>query len=120
MRECTVFGTLKKVKSVVWHPKARDTVSSFPEPVRKEIGYLLFRLQNGDSFGAPHSSPMKTVSPGTNELRVRGSDGIYRVFYYTKSAEGILVFHAFVKKTPKTPHDEIDTAKRRLKELLED
>jgi hypothetical protein len=30
---------------------------------------------------------------------VRGDDGIYRVFYYTASEQGVLVFHAFVKKT---------------------
>ncbi len=68
----------------------------------------------------PHSSPMKTVAVGANELRVRGADGIYRAFYFTKSSDGILVFHAFVKKTPKTPLGEIDIGKRRLKELLED
>lgn len=68
----------------------------------------------------PHSSPMKTVAVGTHELRVRGADGIYRAFYFTKSSEGILIFHAFMKKTPKTPLDEIVVGKRRLKELLED
>ncbi len=68
----------------------------------------------------PHSSPMKSVAIGASELRVRGADGIYRAFYFTKHSDGILVFHAFVKKTPKTPVDEIDIGKRRLAELLED
>ena len=108
------------MKKIVWHPKARDIVSSFPESVRQELGYLLFRIQNGDSFGMPHSSSMKSVAIGASELRVRGSDGVYRVFYYAKSNEGILVFHAFVKKTPKTLLEEIEIGKRRLKELLED
>jgi phage-related protein len=63
---------------------------------------------------------MKTVAVGAYELRVRGADGIYRAFYFTKSSEGILVFHAFMKKTPKTPLEEIDVGRRRLKELLED
>lgn len=108
------------MKKVVWHPKAKEIISSFPESVRRELGYLLFRIQNGDTFGMPYSSPMKTVATGANELRVRGEDGIYRAFYFTKSHEGILVFHAFVKKTPKTPFSEIDMGKRRLKELLED
>jgi phage-related protein len=105
------------VKKVIWHPKARGIISAFPESVRQELGYLLFRVQNGETFGMPHSSPMKTVAAGASELRVRGADGIYRAFYFTKSSEGILVFHGFVKKTPV---DEIDVRKKRLKELLED
>lgn len=35
-----------------------------------------------------------------------------------KSAEGILVFHAFAKTTQTTPQMEIDTAKKRLWEIL--
>ncbi len=108
------------MKKVIWHPKARDIISSFPESVRQELGYLLFRIQNGETLGMPHSSPMKTVAVGAHELRVRGSDGIYRAFYFTKSSEGILIFHAFMKKTPKTPVDEMDIGKKRLKELQKD
>jgi phage-related protein len=62
---------------------------------------------------------MPEVAPGVSELRVRGEDGIYRAFYYTASPEGILVFHAFLKKTQRTPPLEIDLARKRLKELLD-
>ncbi len=34
------------------------------------------------------------------------------------AAEGILVFHAFVKKTQAAPQSEIETAKKRLWEML--
>src|SRR6185295_15198267 len=40
----------------------------------------------------------RSVAAGVSEVRVRGKDGIYRAFYYTAHAEGIIVFHAFVKK----------------------
>jgi phage-related protein len=49
---------------------------------------------------------------------VKGEDGIYRAFYYTASPLGILVFHAFQKKTQRTPPLEIELARKRLKELL--
>ena len=62
---------------------------------------------------------MTTVAAGAYELRVKDADGIYRVFYYLKSAEGILVFHAFVKKTQATPQNEIETARKRLWEMLD-
>jgi len=62
---------------------------------------------------------MPTVGPGVSELRVKGEDGIFRVFYFTATAKGVLVFHAFAKKTQRTPPLEIELAKKRLKELLD-
>lgn len=62
---------------------------------------------------------MPTVFAGVSELRVRGEDGIFRVFYYTGSPKGVLVFHAFEKKTQRTPPLEIELARKRLKELLD-
>jgi len=52
-------------------------------------------------------------------VRVRGEDGVFRVFYYTASATGVLVFHTFAKKTQRTPLQEIELARKRLKELLD-
>jgi phage-related protein len=67
----------------------------------------------------PNSRPMPAVAAGVSELRLRGQDGIFRVFYYTAAPQGVLVFHAFVKKTQQTPPLEIDLARKRLKELLD-
>lgn len=62
---------------------------------------------------------MKSVFAGVWELRVRGGDGIFRVFYYTASAAGGVVFHAFEKKTQRTPIQQIELAKKRLREVLD-
>jgi phage-related protein len=62
---------------------------------------------------------MSAVAPGVSELRVRGVDGIYRVFYFTATAKAILVFHAFAKKTQRTPSLEIELGRKRLEELLD-
>lgn len=66
----------------------------------------------------PLSKPMRSVGQGCEELRVKDSSGIYRVFYFTREAGRILVFHAFVKKTQKTPQHEIELGKKRLREML--
>jgi phage-related protein len=66
----------------------------------------------------PHSRPMPNVAAGANELRVSGADGTHRTFYYSAFKDGVLVFHAFVKKTQQTPQSEIRVAQKRLKELL--
>jgi len=47
----------------------------------------------------PHSRPMPAVAAGVSELRLSREDGIFRVFYYTGAPGGVIVFHAFVKKT---------------------
>jgi len=73
----------------------------------------------GESLGMPNARLMPAISSGVSELRVRSEDGIFRVFYYTASSKGVLVFHAFQKKTKKTPLSEINLAKTRLKELLD-
>ena len=67
----------------------------------------------------PLSKPMPAVASGVSELRVKGEDGVFRVFYFTATREGILVFHAFTKKTQRTPPLEIELAQKRLKELLD-
>jgi phage-related protein len=74
----------------------------------------------GEQLQMPNSRPMPIVGLGVSELRVRNERGIYRVFYCVASSHGVLVFHAFVKKTQQTPGQEIDLARKRLKELLDE
>jgi phage-related protein len=50
------------------------------------------------------------------EFRVTGRDGIARSLYAAASGRTLLVLRTFVKKTQKTPHAEIEMAKRRLAE----
>jgi phage-related protein len=66
----------------------------------------------------PLSRPMKAIAPGVSELRVRGEGATVRVFYYVRKADAILVFHAFQKKSQKTPSREIHLARQRLQEAL--
>ena len=106
------------MKPAVFHPAAIAAIRLFPEEVRKELGKAIFDLQKGERLGMPLSRPMPTVGAGVSELRIRDRTGIYRTFCFTQSARGILVFHAFVKKTQSTPHHELNLARKRLKELL--
>jgi phage-related protein len=108
------------VRPIVFHPKARDVIRRFPKAVRVRLGRELFRLQMGEQLGMPNSRPMPGVAAGVSELRVKGEDGSFRAFYYAASARGVFVFHAFVKKTRRTPPLEIELARRRLKEILDE
>lgn len=106
------------MKPAVFHPKARDTLRKFPEDVRRGFGKLIFDLQKGEKLSMPVSRSMPTVAAGVEELRVKDRSGAYRVFYYTRWADSVLIFHAFTKKSQKTPLHEVTLARRRLKEIV--
>ena len=108
------------MKAAAFHPQARDTIRSFPTDVRRELGKAIFDLQAGAKLTMPLSRAMSSVAVGVHELRIRDRAGIYRVFYYTKLVDSILIFHAFAKKTQTTPQHEIVLAQQRLKEMLDE
>jgi phage-related protein len=90
---------------------------------RKKLDFawvdLFSACKMGEKITLPHARTMPTVAAGVSELRVKGRDGIFRVFYCTAASRGVLVFHAFAKKTHRTPPLEIELARKRLKELLD-
>jgi phage-related protein len=106
------------VKEAIFHDKALVALREFPDEAKKETGQAIRDLQRGMALEMPLSRPMPSIGIGVSEIRVRDREGIYRTFYYVKSFKGILVFHAFVKKTQKTPSKEIEIARKRLREML--
>ena len=101
-------------------PSVRETIRAFPVEVRKELGKAIYDLQRGETLSMPLSHPMMPMAPGVAELRIRDRAGIYRVFYYVKSARGIIVFHAFQKKDRAAPLQEMAMGRKRLKEILDE
>ena len=51
------------------------------------------------------------------EMRFNGRDGIARAIYVTASGRRIIILHAFVKKTQKTPRAALILALDRAKEI---
>jgi len=106
------------VKAAIFHPAAIAAIRSFPEGVRKDLGKAIFDLQKGEILSMPLSRPMPSVGPGVEELRIRDRSGIYRAFYYAKSARGLLILHAFVKKSSAAARHDVDLGKQRYQEWL--
>jgi len=106
------------MNEVKWNKNALKEVKSFPEEIKKKLGYLIFKLQIGEKLGMPFSRTMPILGKSCHELRIKGSDGTYRVFYLLKIKGEIIIFHAFQKKDQKTPKNEIDLGKKNLKEML--
>ena len=68
----------------------------------------------GAHLGPPHTDSM---GDGLFELRLKGAEGIARVFFCTLVARRIIMLHSFIKKTPKAPQREIKVAQTRMKEV---
>lgn len=62
---------------------------------------------------------LSQMSSEGHEIRAIGKEGITRVFFAAKSKE-IVILHGFMKKTDKTPKRELETARRRLKEVWDE
>ncbi len=68
----------------------------------------------GPNLGELHS---KAFGDGLFELRLKGAEGIARVFFCTLVGKRIVMLHSFVKKTDRTPIRERDIAQTRMKEV---
>jgi len=108
------------LRPAIFHIRAREAIREFPKSVRMSIGKAVWQLQAGLRLTMPLSKPMSEVARGAEELRIRDPSGAYRVFYWFRDARGVLVFHAFVKKSQNTPRQEIEIGRRRLRELLDE
>lgn len=81
---------------------------------RREAGFLLRRLQQGEQLGLPHSRPMPDIGSRCHELRINDVHKTWRVIYRTDS-DAVLVVEVFEKKTRATPQQVIENSKRRLR-----
>ena len=86
----------------------------FSREARIEAGWLLRRLQDGESIGLPHSRPMPSIGTGCHELRIRDEERNWRIVYRVE-ADAIVIASVFPKTTERTPKGEIDACQRRLK-----
>jgi phage-related protein len=68
----------------------------------------------GPNIGMPHT---KTIGNGLFELRLKGKEGIARIFYCTLINKRIYLLHSFIKKTEKTPLKDLQLAELRMKEV---
>jgi phage-related protein len=100
-------------KPLVWlHGEVKTP--PFSKETRIEAGYLLRRLQQGDSLSLPWSRPMPSIGTRCHELRIIDANANWRILYRI-DRDAIIIVDVFQKKTRQTPQTVIDTGKRRLR-----
>lgn len=95
------------------HPLAETELSNMPNDMKGRfihIGELLDTF-GIDKVGMPHIRPIENK---LWEMRFSGRDGIGRAIYIAQNGRELLVLHAFIKKSQKTPRKNINIALSRI------
>ncbi|MBQ7543988.1 MAG: type II toxin-antitoxin system RelE/ParE family toxin [Synergistaceae bacterium] len=95
-------------------------VQEFLDGVTKEMKAKLLRTismlgERGYELRAPYSKPLQD---GIFELRAQFGGNISRVLYFFVVNGRAILTHGFIKKTQKTPRQEIERAKRYREDYL--
>ena len=89
---------------------------AFPHEARKKAGFQLGKVQAG--LDPEDWKPFDDVGAGTKEIRIKDSQGIYRVMFVAKFEEAVYVLHCFQKKTQATTQHDKDIAEARYRAVV--
>ena len=93
----------------------RRTSCNLPDTLAARYVVLTRRMVAlGPNLGEPHT---KALGEGLFELRLRGAEGIARVFFCALVGRRIVMLHSFIKKSQKTPPRERQIAAVRMSEI---
>ena len=101
---------------VIFQGDSRRALQGFPDGVQSDLGYALYRLQLGQT--PPDRKVVREVGAGVYELREQDKKAWYRLLY-VRRGDIIQVLHCFEKRSNAIEQKDIETAKARLKRVLE-
>ena len=95
---------------------AKDFLNSLDKKMRAKISDTIVLLRdNGNALRLPYS---EFLEEGIFELRAKVGKEISRVLYFFYVDRKIILTHGFIKKTQKTPRQEIERAKKYREDYL--
>lgn len=98
-----------------FHERVLAEIESWPDDVIVDYTRLVELLREyGPLLRLPHS---RAMGNGLFELRPRGRFGIGRALYCFIFGKRIVIVHAFIKKTQRTPERDLKLARKRAKEV---
>jgi len=101
--------------NIDFYKGVEDSILEMPAKIQARMLRLLDMIEkHGANLGSPHTEPMGN---GLFEIRAKGQEGIGRSIFCYMDGPNVMVLHAFVKKTSKTPKKDLDLAKTRMKEV---
>ncbi|NBO86384.1 MAG: type II toxin-antitoxin system RelE/ParE family toxin [Burkholderiaceae bacterium] len=90
---------------VYYSQEVQEEIMNLPVTLQARfIGLTDRMMEHGPNLGLPHTD---AFGGGLFELRLKGAEGIARVFFCLIVKQQIVMLHSFIKKTQKTP-DKVD------------
>lgn len=111
---------LETERKIEWVAAALKDFKKFPESAQRKILVTLTNAAQGAT--ADRAKPMKGLGAGVFEVALKYGTDAYRTVYAVQINEKIWIIHAFKKKSKtgiKTPKQEIDLIKKRIRILKE-
>ncbi len=90
----------------------------FPDDARQDAGYQLDKVQHGEQ--PDDFKPMPSIGRGVEELRVWDDSATYRVVYTARLKDVVVVLHAFQKKSQATSKADVELARSRWAQLMQE
>ncbi len=117
-KRCSIF-CMDKIINVVFYQthqgkeSVKDWLMSLAIDDRKAIGQKIKTVE----FGWPLGMPLvRKLSKGLWEVRIEISNGIARVIFSLVNNQMVLL-HGFIKKTQKTPKNDLELALKRMRDI---
>lgn len=111
---------MSETRPISWVKAARKQFERFPDDVQDEALSALTIAAEGSK--ADTAKPLTGLGSGILEIVLNDRSGTYRVVYAVQIGDDVWVLHAFQKKSKtgiKTPREEINLVRERLKKLKE-
>jgi len=109
-------GQAQPLIRLIFQGGSQNVLRGFPTGAKSDLGYALELVHRGQT--PPDRKLVHEVGAGVYELREQDARAWYRVLYIRRE-KVIQVLHCFEKRTNAIEQKDIETAKTRLKRVLE-
>jgi len=95
-----------------YNEDVQSLIGDWPVGIRAYYARVTERMRSfGPNLGMPFT---RSMEQGLFEIRAKGKEGIGRAFFCTVVDRKIVILHAYIKKSQKTPARELEVARKRL------
>ena len=113
----SVDWTIENYQDARGHRPVEEFILGLPEKHQGRIAWTVELLKEyGLQLGMPYARHLRGQ---LWELRVSAGRARYRIIYSAHTGRRFILLHGFVKKTRRTPRQELVIAERRMAEFLE-
>ena len=104
---------------IEFHHKGKEEIEALSLKMRAKLEHILNLLQD---YGPLYvrESYVKHLQDQLWEIRLKDKDGVARIIYILANKKRIVLLHAFIKKTQKTPKEAFKIALKRMSEVKDE